>query len=223
MKRREMDNLFNLVEIAIKEKSSFDLDDEIEVPFNTEIAIDFKNIPDPYYVKIIFANKVVKSKQEMNDIFKKKYSEFYENIDKFTKTNETLYLDKIESELESTFFLKIKYFLQNVKKNKLIIRFDEDNKNFESSSLVFHNILIKGVNVNRSKNGQPFDYIYVDNHENEGIRYYMHKYFAGYAQRYSGIEKSMTSYVKLKEDPSFLQSFNYEMKKKNKQVMIFCI
>ena len=221
LKQQEMNNMYNLVEIAMKENTAFDLDEDvIDAPFNTNIAIDFKNINDPYYVKVIFVNKVVKNKEHMLEIFHKKYTDLYENMKQYLSTNDKNYLDKIEKDLEPTFFYKIKRFIENIKENKLEFFYDKKSSDVKENSYIFHNILVKGVNVNRSLNGQPFDYIYIDNHENEGIRYYMHKFFAGYVQRYLGLEKGITSYVKFKENPNLLYSKSFELKKQNKQVFL---
>ena len=40
-------------------------------------------------------------------------------------------------------------------------------------------MLIKGVKFNRDENDENVDYVYVDRQENQGLRFYLHKYFMG--------------------------------------------
>jgi hypothetical protein len=45
-------------------------------------------------------------------------------------------------------------------------------------------LFIKGVKFNREENDCNLDYLYVDTHENLGIRFYLHRYFVGYHSYY---------------------------------------
>jgi hypothetical protein len=45
-------------------------------------------------------------------------------------------------------------------------------------------IIIKGVSVNRDENDCNFDYNLLKNMDNQGMRFYMHKYFSGHMHYY---------------------------------------
>ena len=45
-------------------------------------------------------------------------------------------------------------------------------------------MLVKGVRANREENDSNHDYMYVDSHENLGLRFYLHKYFLGFHPYY---------------------------------------
>jgi hypothetical protein len=66
---------------------------------------------------------------------------------------------------------------------------------------VFH----KGISTNRDDNSSNFDYVLKKDAADEGIRYYMHKYFAGYEHVYF-----------LKSNEKFQGRFKSEMLRRNK-------
>jgi hypothetical protein len=45
-------------------------------------------------------------------------------------------------------------------------------------------MIIKGVSVNRDENDCNFDYNLLKNMDNQGMRFYMHKYFSGHMHYY---------------------------------------
>ena len=45
-------------------------------------------------------------------------------------------------------------------------------------------MMIKGVRHNRDENDSNHDYVFVDTNENEGLRFYLHKYFIGFHPYY---------------------------------------
>jgi len=49
-------------------------------------------------------------------------------------------------------------------------------------------MLIKGVRFNREENDSNHDYMYVDANENQGLRFYLHKYFLGFHSYYMEVE-----------------------------------
>lgn len=46
-------------------------------------------------------------------------------------------------------------------------------------SYIIDKFFVKGIKADRDQNDTNFDYLYVDNHENMGLRFYLHKYFIG--------------------------------------------
>lgn len=45
-------------------------------------------------------------------------------------------------------------------------------------------MMVKGVRHNREENDANHDYVFVDTNENEGLRFYLHKYFLGFHPYY---------------------------------------
>ena len=56
------------------------------------------------------------------------------------------------------------------------------------SSYLVDSLLVKGIRHNREENDSNHDYMYVDTHENQGLRFYLHKYFLGFHPYYMEIK-----------------------------------
>ena len=59
-----------------------------------------------------------------------------------------------------------------------------DNEN----SYIVDSMIIKGVSVRREENDANFDYNLQKDLENEGMRFYMHKYFTGHMHYYQHLK-----------------------------------
>jgi hypothetical protein len=49
---------------------------------------------------------------------------------------------------------------------------------------IVDSMIIKGVSVNREENDCNYDYNLLKNMDNQGMRFYMHKYFSGHMHYY---------------------------------------
>jgi hypothetical protein len=67
------------------------------------------------------------------------------------------------------------------------------------SSYMIDQVLVKGVKFDRHLNDLNHDYMYVDSHVNQGLRFYLHKYFLGFHPYYMEIE-NQEFYDKLKNE-----------------------
>lgn len=69
--------------------------------------------------------------------------------------------------------------------NKFQLRYTPNSLDeVSSSSYMIDQMLVKGVRQNRDENDLNHDYVYVDNLENRGLRFYLHKYFLGFHPYY---------------------------------------
>lgn len=81
-------------------------------------------------------------------------------------------------------------FLENLKSQsdnlgKFNLKFSPASvEETQKSSYIIDQMLIKGVKHNRDENDSNHDYMYVDTHENMGLRFYLHKYFLGFHPYY---------------------------------------
>ena len=57
-----------------------------------------------------------------------------------------------------------------------------------SNSYLIDQLFVKGVRHNRDENDSNHDYIYVEMNENQGLRFYLHKYFIGFHPYYMQVE-----------------------------------
>ena len=64
-------------------------------------------------------------------------------------------------------------------------------------------MLVKGVRFNREENYSNHDYMYVDAHENLGLRFYLHKYFLGFHPYYMQV-KNQEFFESSKQDENTL-------------------
>ena len=66
---------------------------------------------------------------------------------------------------------------------------------------IVDNMIVKGVSSDRSQNACNFDYLKVRGHEENGILFYMHKYFAGYMHYYErlGFQKHVERILELEQ------------------------
>ena len=74
-----------------------------------------------------------------------------------------------------------------MEQKEILEKFDlklENNDKGENESYIIDKIFVKGVSHNRDLNDSNLDYNYVSHHENEGLRFYMHKYFIGFHAYY---------------------------------------
>ena len=90
---------------------------------------------------------------------------------------------KIEKITEKRFFEKLESQKDNL--NKFQLKYTPSSIDETSSgSYLIDQIFVKGVHHNRDDNDSNHDYMYVDTHENLGLRYYLHKYFLGFHPYY---------------------------------------
>ena len=57
-----------------------------------------------------------------------------------------------------------------------------------NDSYIVDSIIIKGVSPNRDENDSNFDYELMKNKDNEGMRFYFHKYFTGHMHYYQHLK-----------------------------------
>jgi hypothetical protein len=62
-----------------------------------------------------------------------------------------------------------------------------------SSSYIVDSVIIKGVSPRRKENDSNFDYSLMKNLDNQGLRFYNHKYFSGHMHYYQhlGYQKQL--------------------------------
>lgn len=92
----------------------------------------------------------------------------------------------------------------------------QEERPMDEKSYIFDKMFEKGVYIDRSKNDNNFDY-YLDNKlENEGVRYYFHKYFTGYENHYY-----LDRYAdQAKEDTEMARyKFKYIMDERNRSIV----
>lgn len=56
------------------------------------------------------------------------------------------------------------------------------------STYIVDSQIIKGVSPHRHENDSNFDYVLMKNKDNEGMRFYMHKYFTGHMHYYQHLK-----------------------------------
>lgn len=70
-----------------------------------------------------------------------------------------------------------------------------------SESYSIDKLLVKGIKFNREDNDSNHDYMYVDTHENLGLRFYLHKYFLGFHPYYMEIKNK--EFFERQQQPDF--------------------
>lgn len=96
----------------------------------------------------------------------------YEGLEKIV---EKRFLEKLKEKSDDLQKFKLKYTPYYV---------DEMDK----SSYIIDQMLVKGVRHDRDKNDSNHDYMYVNTHENQGLRFYLHKYFLGFHPYYMELQ-----------------------------------
>jgi hypothetical protein len=119
--------------------------------------------------------------------------------------------------VENNLIERSKVFLNFLKLNDYTLNINKSTTS--PSATIFDKILIKGVNIDREKNYEADDYIYIDNHEDEGIRYFMNKFYAGYASRYGTEKDFLTSTKKFVEREAY-QEVSFNIKESNRKIIL---
>jgi hypothetical protein len=117
-------------------------------------------------------------------------------------------LSSVEKLTEKRLFKKLQEKNDELKKFNLNFqptKVEEASK----SSYIIDQMLIKGVKSNRDDNDSNHDYMYVDTNENEGLRYYLHKYFLGFHPYYIEI-KNEEFFNKLKKSDMPIDKLNQQ-------------
>jgi len=117
-------------------------------------------------------------------------------------------LSSVEKLTEKRLFKKLQEKNDELKKFNLNFqptKVEEASK----SSYIIDQMLIKGVKSNRDDNDSNHDYMYVDTNENEGLRYYLHKYFLGFHPYYIEI-KNEEFFNKLKKSDVPIDKLNQQ-------------
>lgn len=80
-------------------------------------------------------------------------------------------------------------------------------------------MIVKGVSLDRSRNDCNFDYLKVRGHEEGGMLFYMHKYFAGYMHYYErlGFQKHLERILELEQILEAKDAKRAEMQSKAEQ------
>jgi hypothetical protein len=110
--------------------------------------------------------------------------------------------DKLSTVVEPRFLAQLRGQSEHL--GKFDMRFEpsgaQENKNYLVDSM-----LIKGVRANREENDSNHDYMYVDSHENLGLRFYLHKYFLGFHPYYMETQNKAFFENARKDTPQTLQ------------------
>lgn len=129
--------------------------------------------------------------------------------------------DHIETLAENRFAKKIKIVQdQNSKKNlKLDFKPHEVphvERAEEDQSYIFDKMFEKGVYFDREQNDNNYDYFLDNQCEMDGIRYFQHKYFAGYDRHYY-----LDRYADKQEEDDRLAPyrFKYILEKRNRSIV----
>ena len=146
-------------------------------------------------------------------------------IDKFHDMVVDLYsalakgdLARVKSLTEKRFGSKIEKASINIKKQGIKFiphEIPHIERPLEEQSYIFDKIFEKGMYFDREKNDNNYDYFLDSENEPEGIRYYQHKYFAGYDTHYY-LEK----YADQKEDRSAKYRFKYFAEQRNRSIVL---
>ena len=86
----------------------------------------------------------------------------------------------------------------------------------EDKSYIFDKMFEKGVYIDREKNDNNYDYNLDIEYENEGLRYYHHKYFSGYESHYF---LSKTDGKDLKDENNSRYKFKFLMDHRNRSIV----
>jgi hypothetical protein len=191
-------------------------------PFNTKIKIDFQKFEDPHYVKLVLAKNKYDENELNNkllDIYHRYYNTLVETFKegKINMNDQTL-SDKLSNNVEKNLIDRSKVFLNFLTLNNYTLNMTKDQSN-TSTVTIFDKILVKGVHVDREKNFEADDYIYIDSNEGQGIRYYMNKFYAGYAARYGSEKEFLTSTKKFIESEAYGE-LSYNIKEANRKIIL---
>lgn len=85
-------------------------------------------------------------------------------------------LKSLESIMESKFYNKTKGAMQSLEKDGIALELEENDGKKEAYSA--DKYFVRGVNVDRSKNGNNFDYVVDDQHLGDGFRTYKHRFIS---------------------------------------------
>jgi hypothetical protein len=94
---------------------------------------------------------------------------------KLEKLTEKRFLDSLISKKEDLAKFSLKYTPNSVEETA-------------KSSYLVDSMLVKGIRHVREENDSNHDYMYVETHENMGLRFYLHKYFLGFHPYYMEIK-----------------------------------
>jgi hypothetical protein len=190
-------------------------------PFNTKIKLDFQKFEDPKYVKIALKGGKLDENEVSNrlsgiyhnyyDALVKTFKEGKVNMDDQTLSN------KLSDSVENNLIERSKVFLNFLKLNNYSLNLTKSDSN--STATIFDKILVKGVNIDRESNYEAEDYIYIDNHEDEGIRYYMNKFYAGYASRF-GTDKEFITSSKRMDESDAVEEISFNIKQSNRKIIL---
>ena len=135
-------------------------------------------------MKLLYSRHPLLSNDEIHtEIFSKMYFAYYSNltkaINKYSTKSGKKSLKILEETLDHEFFERTKAFIELHSKNKSKFTFHSDEldfkqKNLNKESIIFDKSIIKGINSERTKNGNIEDYNYYDEHA-YGVKFYHHK------------------------------------------------
>jgi len=147
--------------------------------------------------------------------------------DKFHSMTQDLYsaisktdYDWVNTLTEKRFGKKIQENCDDYKNKGISLKFTPHEiphveRPLDQQSYIFDKIFEKGVFFDRSKNDNNYDYFLDTESELEGIRYYQHKYFAGYETEYY-----LNKYSNKEQDKLSKYRFKYYAEERNRSIVL---
>jgi hypothetical protein len=195
------------------------------IPFNTKISKDFQKSEDPQYVAKFLKEKNIED-QNLTDTLKVIYFDYYNSVaESFTsgkndKTKNYEGLNKIRPKLEPCLFDRTIAFLDYLKYNNMTFKVEKSQLPKEKEAYkIIEKLFIKGVKLNRYQNDEPNDYILIDSHEDEGIRYYLHKYLTGEKTKVFETQDINTTTAQFKSSEHH-NSLSHYVKERNRNIIL---
>jgi hypothetical protein len=176
----------------------------ISIPFSN-ITLEFNKQPDSHYINLLFKNKL--DEESLCKELKNIYFEFYNSLVSGK-------LDILKG-IETNMIERSKVLLANLKINDLSLSWSKDSLDIDEC-YIFDKLLVKGVYHERNKNKQANDYILINTQEFKGIRYYMHKYFTGYAIKYRNDRDFFTTMLRTNEN----NEYSISQKEANRNIIL---
>jgi hypothetical protein len=188
------------------------------VPFNTNISVDFKKYDDPQYVKFYLSNTNFNENQ-LVDQLKEIYFNFYKQLEASVNTNSesNLPLDNLKDQLEPCLLDRTYAFVDYLNHNKIKFEFKKKSESVEEKYMIFEKLFIKGVNLNRYLNSDPDEFILIDSHEDLGVRYYLHKFYIGEANKPPKTPLISSSKY---ESEDFNNYLSFSIKERNRKIVL---
>jgi len=170
------------------------------LPLDKEGTVLLPRLPDRSLV-----SEFLKSKKITDELLSEYLSGVFSNFMEAVASKD---YQSLETLLEKRFLQRL------LSQQELLEKFTlkwETNPTEADKSYIIDKIFVKGVAHDRDKNDTNLDYFYVNQHENQGIRYYMHKYFVGFQPYYLKIknedffQKAAEKGQKIKDAVSYYQ------------------